>query len=266
MTYLDSFSSYFYATWKRRYFWSSLARLDIKMRYQDSILGMLWSLLHPLATTAILCFVFTSLFNVDIRTYIPFLLAGLATWSFISGACLEGCSSVRMSASYMRVYPTPVAVFALRTLGSQLFHFSILVCVSIMMSLILLGTGNLLSLLWLVPGLLTLVVFSFACILAFSLIDVYVPDNKHLLQIALQLVFYTLPIMYPPGAVRSPIFGQVLAYNPLGSFVMLIRTPIVDRAAPPLLSWIIAAVTTSATLALAVFLVRRLERGAIFKL
>src|SRR5262249_18391644 len=54
--------AYLGAIWRCRYFWLSLVRMDLRHRYRGSVLGLGWSLLHPIAMTAILCTVFHHLF------------------------------------------------------------------------------------------------------------------------------------------------------------------------------------------------------------
>ena len=50
---LTGLAAYLRRTWKCRYFWLSMARLDLRMRYHGSFLGILWSLVNPLAMTAV---------------------------------------------------------------------------------------------------------------------------------------------------------------------------------------------------------------------
>src|SRR5689334_15878660 len=75
--------AYLGAVWKCRYFWLSLVRMDLRARYRRSLLGVGWSLLHPLAMTAILCTAFGALFQADLTWYAPFLLVGLTCWNYL---------------------------------------------------------------------------------------------------------------------------------------------------------------------------------------
>src|SRR5689334_20913804 len=74
---------YFSAVWRCRYFWLSLVKMDLRTRYRGSALGIGWSLLQPIAMTIILCTVFGSLFNVELKVFAPFLMSGLTFWSFL---------------------------------------------------------------------------------------------------------------------------------------------------------------------------------------
>src|SRR5947208_15993138 len=88
--------SYVGAVWRCRYFWLSLVKMDLRTRYRRSVLGMGWSLLHPIAMTIVLCVVFQTAFAAGggIRQYAPYLLAGLACWSYIVNVTVQGCQSL----------------------------------------------------------------------------------------------------------------------------------------------------------------------------
>ena len=51
--------SYLIGVWRLRYFWLALVRIDLRNRYRGSMIGMGWSLLHPIAMTAVICTVFS---------------------------------------------------------------------------------------------------------------------------------------------------------------------------------------------------------------
>ena len=56
-------TGYFSAIWRLRYFWMALVRIDLRNRYRRSVIGIGWSLLHPIAMTVVLCVVFSRLFE-----------------------------------------------------------------------------------------------------------------------------------------------------------------------------------------------------------
>jgi ABC-type polysaccharide/polyol phosphate export permease len=72
--------TYIREVWRSRFFWLSLVKMDLQLRYRRSMLGIGWSLLHPLASTLVLCFAFHEFLNQDIRSYAPFLMVGLTWW------------------------------------------------------------------------------------------------------------------------------------------------------------------------------------------
>src|SRR5262245_57795032 len=107
--------AYLAAVWRYRFFWLALVRMDLRTRYRGSVLGIAWSLPRPLAMTCILCIAFSSLFNVDLRTYGPFLLVGLTTWSYVVTCTVGGSQCFFQAETYIRQQPTPLAIYSLRT-------------------------------------------------------------------------------------------------------------------------------------------------------
>ncbi len=84
--------AYAAAIWQCRYFWFSLVCMDLRTRYRRSVLGLGWSLLNPIAMTAVLCMVFHNLFQMKVEEYGPFLLSGLTFWNFLSASITRGCT------------------------------------------------------------------------------------------------------------------------------------------------------------------------------
>ena len=80
-----SVTSYFSDIWRLRYFWMALVRIDLRNRYRRSMIGIGWSLLHPIAMTIILSVVFSQLLKTPMKTYAPYVLSGLDILEFFYG-------------------------------------------------------------------------------------------------------------------------------------------------------------------------------------
>src|SRR5947209_5075026 len=117
--------AYLAAVWKCRFFWFSLVRMDLRARYRGSVLGIGWSLLHPLAMTAIICTAFGTLFNADLTFYAPFLMTGLTCWNYLLHVAQLGSHCFFQGEPYIRQCPAPLAIYPLRTMLANAFHFSV---------------------------------------------------------------------------------------------------------------------------------------------
>src|SRR5947209_16817034 len=102
--------AYLGAVWDRRYFWFALVRMDLRSRYRGSILGIGWSLLHPIAMTVILCVVFSKILKQEISTYAPYLFAGLTFWNYWVAVASQGCNCFFQGEAYIRQFPAPMAI------------------------------------------------------------------------------------------------------------------------------------------------------------
>src|SRR5579884_2642686 len=184
--------------WKCRYFWLSLVRIDLRTRYRGSVLGMGWSLLHPACMTVILTVVFRQLFNQPIGEFAPFLMAGLAFWSFLGAVTVGGCHCFFNGQAYIRQFPAPMSIYPLRTVLGAMFHFCLAMALVILLAAVLPDRRPLdpVALLALLPAMLLLIVFGWSLALLFGLATVRFRDTHHLTEIALQGLFYLTPIFY----------------------------------------------------------------------
>jgi ABC-type polysaccharide/polyol phosphate export permease len=333
--------SYLSAVWQCRHFWLSLVRMDLRTRYRGSLLGIGWSLLQPLAMTAILCTVFCKIFHQNIYFFGPFLLSGLACWSFVLNATLGGCACFHQAEAYIRQYPAPLAIYPLRTVLGATFHFLLALGIVVVLAGAFLGFANPVSaranngraqgaakaggtapeealgcakplsadptegaaqgaakasgtaqetekasgaakqppnanerfglanpfiLLTLVPTLVLLMVLGWSLAVLGGLANVHFPDTKHLLEVGFQGLFYLTPIMYPPSMLEGRFIAQYLNFNPLTSFLKLLRDPIVEGQMPSPTTFGIAAGTTLLVAGVAVFSLTRLEKRFIYYL
>src|SRR5581483_2313490 len=113
---------YLGSIWRCRYFWVSLVKMDLRTRYRRSVLGLGWSLLHPIAMTIVFCTVFCKVFDQNVEDYAPFVLAGLACWNFLTTSVTQGCQCFFLGESYIRQYPSPLAIYPLRTALGGTIH------------------------------------------------------------------------------------------------------------------------------------------------
>lgn len=259
-------AAYLQEIWRCRFFWLSLVRLDLRTRYRGSGLGVGWSLLRPLLMSAILCAVFHQLFHADIRDYGPYLLIGFACWTYLASVVQEGCASLLQAEPYIRQHRAPLAIYPLRTTLGASVHFALALLIVLVLSVCLRGFGHTLSLLSLAPGLLLLFLFGWSSATIASLINVHFRDTQHLSDVALQMLFYLTPVIYPAEMLRQRGLGWLVNYNPLACFLDIIRTPILDDQVPSAASFGTAALTVVVTGTAAMVILSRLQRRLVFYL
>ncbi|HEY7311774.1 MAG TPA: hypothetical protein VH643_20595 [Gemmataceae bacterium] len=269
-------SAYVGAIWKCRFFWLSLVKMDLTSRYRGSVLGICWSLLHPIAMTAILCVVFQYAFGMKLATYAPLVFTGFTFWGFLSTAVVQGCGCFHQGESYIRQFPAPMAIYPLRNVLGAAFHFSIGMLLAIAIALMagpdqqeVAGSSRmsqLLALPSLIPSLLLLLLFGWCLSVLFGLLNVRFRDTRHLAEIGLQGLFYMTPIMYSKKFFGQRMLGQVLQYNPLVSFLDLLRDPILYGRVPSLTTYAAAGLIVVLFTAAAMVALKIEERRLIFHL
>lgn len=260
-------AAYFRAIWQCRYFWLSLVKMDLRTRYRRSLLGMGWSLLNPIAMTAIFCVIFVKVFGGgDIATYGPYLLAGLSCWQYLTGVCLQGCQSFYRGESYIRQYPAPLAIYPLRIALGCMVHFLLAMAVVLVLAWGLRGFGNLRAIWTLAPSLMLLFVFGWSLALLAGFATVHFHDTQHLMEIGFQILFYATPVMYKAEMLHGSRLELLARFNPVLPFLDLIRVPILDNRLPPLATLGTATVCTLVTAIAAGVVLTRLGKRLIFHL
>lgn len=258
--------AYLTAVWRCRYFWLSLVRMDLRHRYRGSVLGIGWSLLHPIAMTVILCTVFHQFFHTDVTYYAPFLLAGLSCWNYIVYATIQGSLCFLHGEAYIRQFPVPMAVYPLRTALSGGIHLLLALAVGLAAAWWLRGGSDVLALLSLLPALLLLLLFGWALAALAGLANVFFQDTRHLCEVGFQMLFYATPIIYDVSLLQNHWLGWLVRCNPLVPLLDLVRLPILEGRTPPLSTYGAACAVVVATVALAAGALARLQRRLVFHL
>jgi lipopolysaccharide transport system permease protein len=256
------------AVWNYRHFWMSLVRMDLRQRYRRSALGIGWSLLHPLAMTAVFCVVFSSILgNSDWKTYAPFLLAGLSVWEFIRNSATAGCSTFIRNEAYIRQCPLPCGIYPLRTVMGAAIHFLISLSVVIALVTVLKGNTASLRVLWSVlPAIVLTIIFAWSLATLAAFATIYFHDTQHLVDVGAQFWFFITPIIYSRDLLDRKGLSWVADLNPVNLFLELIRTPLLSGEPPALTLYLQAMVLTGVMLGLAIGTIAWLQRKLIFQL
>jgi ABC-2 type transport system permease protein len=204
---------------------------DLKLRYQASLLGYLWTLLRPLAIFTILYVVFAKFLRlgVDIPYYAIYLLLGVVAWGFFTEATGQGLSSIVARASLLRKISFPRYVVILSVGASVLVSFLLNMLV---IALFMIGMRVPVhwEVFWLLPLFLELSALSLA--IAFYLGALYVRfrDLNYIWEVFVQAAFYATPIFYPLTLVPER-YARILILNPMAQIIQDARYVLVTDQA-----------------------------------
>ena len=258
-------TGYFSEIWRLRFFWLALVRNDLRNRYRRSVIGIGWSLLQPIAMTAVLCVVFSRWMSMPMREFAPYLLTGLTFWGFLTAVVMQGCQCFFQGESYIRQHPAPLAIYPLRTTLGAGFHFLLGFGIAMVFVWCMQGFGNLPALLSLVPTFLLLFVIGWSLAVCMGVANVMFQDSQHLIEVAMQILFYSTPILYPREAIGGRM-GQIIGLNPLTSLLELIREPLLHGSLPSQRAVGIGALVGLVAVSAATLALKRFEKRMIFYL
>jgi ABC-type polysaccharide/polyol phosphate export permease len=223
---------YYKILFKYRHILLSLVRQDIKVRYQRSILGILWSFISPLGLALIVAFVYSKIFNANFKSFFPYFFSGLISWNFIAGSANAGTSAFLSAEGYIKQINVPLEIFPLRTTLVTGFHFIMAVLAFFMLGLFSYPTIFSFNSLIFLPCvvLLTWICSFIAVITAF--LNTYFRDYMHLQTIVLQAFFYVTPIIYQPHMLDAREASYIYKLNPFYYLINMVRQPLLGKPVP----------------------------------
>ena len=256
------------AMWKFRHFLYSLVRLDLRLRYKRSVLGVGWSLLNPIAMTIVFTVVFSNLLgDGNYKSYAPFLLAGMAVWGFLRDSLVNGSRALLANEAYIRQSPLPYGLYPLRTVLGQAIHSAIALVVVVVLIVVLQQSFAAVAVLWaIIPGLVLLFLAAWAVATIAAFANVFFQDTQHLLEVGTQILFFLTPIMYHRKVLDGRGLGWIADLNPANLFLELIRAPLLTGQPPPADLFLWGILFTAATMGLAAGTVAWLQKKVIFHL
>lgn len=197
----------------------SLFRRDLRAKYKGSVLGLAWSLLHPLVLMGVYLLVFSVLWRVAAvgsEDYWLFLLCGLPAWVFFATATQAASRSLLENANLIRKVRFPRQLVPLSTVCANLVAFAVMLGAVLLLSLATLPEAR--DTAWLALPLGAL----FACIvagvaLAVASLNALYRDVEHVLQALLLPWFFLTPVLYSldqlPGVDDHPELAFLLHWG-----------------------------------------------------
>lgn len=225
-----------------------LVQRDLTVKYKGSILGVAWSLLHPLVMVAVYTLAFRYVVRVPIERFPLFLLSGLLPWMFFTSALSAATGSVADNGTLVRKVAFPRVVLPLAAVASALVQFLLMYTVLVPTALVM-GAGLSLSWAALVPVVLLQAAFTAGLGLLMATAYVFVRDARHLLDVALQVWFWLTPVVYA-ASLAPETLRRWLQLNPMMHFVTAYQQIVTQHAVPSLATF--ALLTVMAALSLSV--------------
>ncbi|GAB3616050.1 ABC transporter permease [Okibacterium endophyticum] len=182
-----------------------LVRRDIRSRYKDSSLGLVWTLVRPLTQLAIFYFVIGKILGAErgIPEFAIYVYTGLTAYGLFSEIVGGGTSSIVANAGLIKKVYLPREVFPLASIGSAGFSFLIQLAI-LLVATIVFGSAPLSpDLVYFVPSLLLLVVWGAAFAVLLSAVNVYLRDMQYLVEVAILLLMWASPIVYSWEMVKN---------------------------------------------------------------
>ena len=208
--------------WRFRELLRSLIIRNLKVKYQRSLLGFIWTLLNPLFTVAILVLVFSHVVRIPLPDYWAFVLSGYFVWNCILQTLNTGTYIFAEHSRLTRSVAFPSEILVFGAVGSRLLEFVAEIAL-ILVLLVAFRHHHVPASFALLPLLLVIqVMMVIGLALPIATLSVFYYDVQHALPIALTTLFYLSPVFYPASLVPeaaqtwyflNPIAGLLTLYH-----------------------------------------------------
>ncbi|WP_446003218.1 galactan export ABC transporter permease subunit Wzm/RfbD [Corynebacterium sanguinis] len=246
--------------WRQNELWLQLGWQDIKQRYRRSTLGPLWITIATGVMALALGLLYSMLFQISVREFLPHVTVGFIIWGFIAGCIKDGSDIFIENEGLIKQLPSALSVHVYRLVWRQvlfLAHNMVIWVLLVIVFRIPLSLNTLLA----IPALVLLVINGVWVTMLFGIIATRFRDVAPLLESLVQLLFYVTPIVWTTQTLRDQggevaQRARIAELNPLYHYLEIVRAPLVGREVA-LYHWGIVGACTVVGLLLALLVMRQ---------
>ncbi len=219
---------------------------SIKTRYKRSVLGVVWTLLNPLLTMAVLTIAFSALFRFSLKNYPIYLLTGLILWNFFSQTTLTAMNKLIWGGGILKRIYIPRTIFSVTEIGTGLVNL-FLAFIPLVLIMLIMRHPFRPALLFLPISIFIIALFTLGVALLLSTLALFFVDVVDMYQILLTAWFYFTPLIYPINILPEN-YIWLMSFNPMYHLLELFRTPIYLGLLPDLNTIIVSSISAMISL------------------
>lgn len=213
---------------------------DIKLKYRNSFLGILWSMLNPLLIMVVLTFIFSNLFKNKIPNFPVYCLSGRLIYDFFSQSTNQCMNSITGKSSLIKKIYVPRYLYPLsRTISS--FIIFLISLIPLFCIMIITNVHFTKEMLLIIYPLICLFFISLGIGMILATINVFFRDMQHLYSVVLLIIMYASAIFYSADII-NPKYVRILNLNPIFPVIKVFRDCILYGKVTAIYSWVLIAV------------------------
>jgi lipopolysaccharide transport system permease protein len=192
---------------------------DIKVRYKQTVMGMLWGIIQPLFTMIIFSLFFGGLAGVpsDGLPYPIFSFTALVPWTFFANALSLGSNSLVSNASMIKKIYFPRLMMPAATVLAGLVDF-VIAFIFLLGIMLFYGIKPTSNIIWLPFFLVLTVITSLGVSLWLAAMNVHFRDVRYVVPFLVQAWMFITPIAYPSSMLSQP-WLTLYSLNPMAGVV-----------------------------------------------
>lgn len=248
---------------RKQYFFviRELTSREIKRKYARSYLGIIWSVLNPLLTMAVMSLIFSYMFKRSIENFPLYYLTGNIFWSLFSGATNSAMTALVDNKTLLLKAKLPKQTFVLSRVYTALTNFGY-TCIAYVLMLIIFRVKPSWTMLLFPLDVALALVFAAGIGYMLSILYVFFADIKYLYSVLLTLLLYMSAIFYPVTSL-PPVLQNVIGYNPIYMSIYIAREAVVYNRVPHYSAWIKLALAAAISLAIGLMVFKKKENDVM---
>lgn len=227
----SGFSLRLHELWQYRELFYIFTWRDIKVKYKQTTLGILWAVLQPLSLLLLFVLVFSKGLRfqpVDLP-YPIFILSGLILWNLFYSSVSTASESILQHGDMIKKIYFPRLIIPVSSVLAACFDFFIGLLVFLVFCFIYKSKPDL-TILYLFPAAFFLtVVAALGTGIFFSALTIRYRDFRYVIPFTLQFLFFATQVVYALDGLKQAVFKNLLALNPLNGAIEILRGSFTGR-------------------------------------
>ncbi len=233
---------------------------DIKVRYKQTVIGILWAIFQPFMTMVVFTIFFGNFAKMpsDGIPYPIFVYTGLLFWQFFSGALTSTSNCLISNQGIITKVYFPRLLLPISSTITKFVDFSIASVILIGMMIYYQYTPNLIGLLILPLLLLITFMASVGGGLFLASINVKYRDVRYILPFFISMMMFITPVIYPASIAGK--YSWILALNPMTGVIKAARAALLGNAPINWTLLLISGITCLVILVIGFIFFKKTER------
>ena len=208
---------------------------EIKRKYARSFLGIIWSVLNPLLSMAVMSMIFTTIFKRSIENFPVYYLTGQIFWSFFSTATNSAMTALVDNRTLLLKVKLPKQTFVLARIYTALTNFGY-TCVAYVLMLLVFRIKPSIYMIFLIVDVVCMLLFAMGIGYILSILYVFFADIKYLYSVFLTLLMYLSAVFYPLSSLPENM-QNIISWNPIYIFIEFSRVCVMNGEVPDTRLW-----------------------------
>ena len=247
--------------WQYRELFYFFTWRDIKVKYKQTYLGVIWALLQPLGMMLIFTFIFSRTLKIETGSipYPVFVLSGLILWGLFNSSVSHAAESMIQNANIIKKIYFPRLIIPCSSILVALFDFLMALFVFIILCIWFRQPVAWEALIYLPAGILFTLIAAFGMGTFFAALNIKFRDFRYVVPFMLQVLFFSSQVIYPLYSISPVYLKNILAINPMNGAIELFRAPLTGIQP----DWNVVIISSAAAILMAVlglFYFRKTEK------